>query len=69
MRKLPLFFLVLFFLLASTNAYAYVGPGLGLGAIGTILGVLASILLALFAVLWYPIKRLVRKIKRKKEEQ
>lgn len=46
------------------NAYAYLGPGLGVGTIGAILGVLGSILLAIFAVLYYPIKRLFKKIKK-----
>lgn len=38
---------------------AYVGPGLGFGTIAAILGVIFSILLAIFAVVWYPIKRLL----------
>ena len=41
----------------SIPAQAYVGPGLGAGVLGVILGLLGSILLALFAVFWYPIKR------------
>lgn len=45
----------------STNASAYIGPGLGAGVIGTILGVIGAILLALFAVLYYPIKRALKK--------
>ena len=49
----------------TTPAYAYIGPGLGAGTIGVILGVIGSILLALFAVLWYPIKRLMKKKERK----
>jgi hypothetical protein len=44
----------------STPAYAYIGPGLGAGTVGVILGVLGSILLALFAIFWYPIKRLFK---------
>ncbi|WP_299681660.1 hypothetical protein [uncultured Roseobacter sp.] len=44
-------------------AHAYVGPGLGLGAIAVILGIIGSILLAVFAVLWYPIKRMMKKRK------
>lgn len=36
---------------------AYVGPGLGMGVIGTIFGVLAAIVLALFGLFWYPLKR------------
>lgn len=46
-------------LLASQPALAYVGPGLGLGAIGAILGVILSVLLAIFAILWFPLKRLL----------
>ena len=52
-------------ILLSSPAMAYIGPGLGAGTIGVILGVLGSIVLALFAVFWYPIKRLMRKNKTK----
>ena len=48
---------------------AYLGPGLGTGVIAVILGFLASIFLALFAVLWYPFKRLVRKRKTPPDNQ
>ena len=53
-----------FLLTIPVRAYAYIGPGLGVGTIGVVLGVLASVLLAFFAILWYPIKRLIRRIKR-----
>ena len=46
---------------AAIDVHAYVGPGLGAGAIGMILGVIASIGLAVFAIFWYPIKRLLKK--------
>ena len=42
-----------------TPHLAYVGPGLGLGAIAAILGIILSVFLAIFAVAWYPIKRLL----------
>ncbi|MBU1276049.1 MAG: hypothetical protein KJ720_11790 [Proteobacteria bacterium] len=51
------------------TAQAYVGPGLGLGAIGAILGVIFSILLAILAFFWYPIKRLFGIGKKKQENQ
>ena len=52
----------------NTNmAFAYIGPGLGLGAIGIMLGVIGSIIIALFALLYYPIKKLFIKLKKKKE--
>lgn len=43
--------------LFSAPAMAYVGPGLGMGVIGTIFGVVAAIVLAVFGLLWYPLKR------------
>jgi hypothetical protein len=48
-------------LLVPTPAYAYIGPGLGAGAIAAVLAVLGSIFLAIFAVVYYPIRRLIRK--------
>jgi hypothetical protein len=42
-------------------ALAYIGPGTGAGLIATVLGILVAITLALFAVLWYPIKRLLKR--------
>jgi Na+-driven multidrug efflux pump len=49
------------------TAHAYVGPGLGLGVVGTVLGVMLSILLALLAIFWYPFKRLFSKFRKKKK--
>jgi hypothetical protein len=36
---------------------AYVGPGLGLGVIGAVIGVIVAVFLAFVGMLWYPIKR------------
>ncbi len=47
--------------------FAYVGPGLGGGFIAAIVGILISIFLALFAILWYPFKKLIEKFKKKEE--
>lgn len=43
------------------SAHAYVGPGLGLGTLIVILGFIGSLFLAVFGVVWYPIKRALRK--------
>ena len=48
-------------LVVPTTASAYIGPGLGEGAIAAALGVIGSIFLAIFAVLYYPIKRALKK--------
>jgi hypothetical protein len=45
---------------SAESAFAYIGPGVGAGVIATVLGVLTAIALALFAVLWYPLKRLLK---------
>lgn len=45
-------------------ASAYIGPGLGAGAIGAVLGVLGSIFLGLFAIIYYPFKRMMKKRKK-----
>ncbi|ASJ70714.1 hypothetical protein [Granulosicoccus antarcticus] len=60
MKQLSLVALLILF---SAPAMAYVGPGLGMGVIGTIFGVLAAIVLALFGLFWYPLKRAFNKKK------
>ena len=44
----------------STTASAYVGPGAGITAIGSVLALLAGILLAIVGFIWYPLKRFFR---------
>lgn len=58
--------ILLFFI--PWDAYAYIGPGIGVGTIGVVLGVFFSIILAFFAILWYPFKRLLKKLKKKKPD-
>lgn len=48
-------------LLPLSAAQAYVGPGLSAGAIAVVLGVIGAAFLALFAIVWYPVKRLMKK--------
>lgn len=62
-------FAVALLALNAAPALAYMGPGLGLGAIGTALGVLAAILLALLSIVWYPMKRLLRRMREDKTAQ
>lgn len=53
-------------LVAPQTAIAYIGPGAGIAAIGTVIALIGGILLAIVAFIWYPIKRLLAKIKRKR---
>jgi hypothetical protein len=43
--------------------FIYIGPGLGGGMITAILGLILSFLLAILALFWIPIKRVIRFIK------
>ena len=52
--------------LISLPSYAYVGPGMGGGVIAAIVGFFAAILLGLWGILYYPIKRALKKRKDKK---
>ena len=51
---------ILAVLFATSPAIAYVGPGAGLSAIGTVLAVLGAFLLLLVGFVWYPVKRMLR---------
>ena len=58
--------LLLSLLLIPLPSYAYLGPGMGGGAIAAIIGFFAAILLGLWGILYYPIKRSLKKRKEKK---
>lgn len=58
--------LFLFLFLVSIPSYAYLGPGMGGGAIAAILGFFAAIFLGLWGILYYPIKRALKNRKDKK---
>jgi hypothetical protein len=63
MRSLIIFLVGL--LLYTENAVAYVGPGLGLGAIGALIGIVVTVILAVLGLLWYPVKRLYFRMRSK----
>ena len=48
-------------LLWASPAYAYVGPGMGLAVIGAIIGGITTVILAFFGLLWYPIKKRLKR--------
>jgi len=44
-------------------AEAYIGPGAGLSAIGTVVALVGALALMIVGFVWYPIKRLRRKLR------
>ena len=59
-------FLSLSLFLISLPSYAYIGPGMSGGVIAAIVGFFAAILLGLWGILYYPIKRALKNRKEKK---
>lgn len=51
--------------LSATEALAYIGPGAGISAIGSLLALVAAIALAIVGFVWYPVKRLRRRMRQK----
>ena len=58
--------LSLFLIFIPMQLYAYIGPGMGGGVIAIVIGFFAAIFLALWGILYYPIKRALKRRKDKK---
>ena len=56
--------LVIVLLSISSSVFAYIGPGMGGGVIAGVLGVIGAVLLALFGILYYPFKRMLKNRKK-----
>ena len=52
---------ILALFLMAGNAGAYVGPGLGVGVIGAVVGIILAVFFAIVGLFWYPIKRALKK--------
>ena len=65
-RKTIMIRILLFGLLAlawTGNLHAYIGPGAGLGVIGTAIALLAAFIFLVVGFVWYPMKKLMRRRK------
>ena len=51
----------------SSHALAYIGPGLGVGAIAVAIGFLISIVILIFSLIYFPIKIIIKKFKNRKK--
>jgi membrane protein implicated in regulation of membrane protease activity len=60
--------LLLLALIASPAA-AYVGPGAGISVLGSLLGILATIFVAIGAILFWPIRKMMKRRKARKETE
>ena len=65
MQKLVIIFLLI---LTPNISYAYLGPGMGGGFIAATIGIVVAIFAAIFGLLWFPIKRFLKKRKSKNQD-
>lgn len=57
------FIVILLLALATGTAQAYVGPGAGISVLGSLLGILATIVVAIGAILFWPVRKLLKRRK------
>lgn len=60
--KVTLLLLTLTLVVLPNMAFAYGGPGSVISGIGAFLAAVAAVLAALFGFIWYPLKRLYKKM-------
>ena len=54
-------------MLLVSPAVAYIGPGAGISVLGSLLGILATIFVAIGAVLFWPIRKYLKRRKARRE--
>jgi len=62
-------FFALLLTLTPIQAHAYIGPGMGLGAAATVLGLFLAFILLMVGLIWLPIRRILRRRKQKQQSQ
>lgn len=62
---------LVFALLATvaTSAHAYMGPGAGLGMLGSVLAVVGAVLVAVVGIVLLPLRMLLKKRRKSRAEQ
>ena len=57
--------LISILILIENTAFAYIGPGMTGGVFAATMGIIVAIFAALFGLIWFPVKRLLKKRKEK----
>ena len=66
-KALISFLLFTQFMLLTDCAYAYIGPGAGLGMIGSLIAIIVAAVIILLGLIIYPIRWLLKRRSRSKE--
>ena len=67
MLKIFIFTTITFFILYDSS-HAYLGPGIGGGILIATLGVVIAICPAIFGLIWYPLKKVLKNRREKKND-
>lgn len=68
MSKMTILILLTLLLLLQTNtAMAYVGPGAGISVLGSLLSILATIFVAIGAIIFWPLRKYMKRRKARRE--
>ena len=65
-NKKNILILILAFSTIPQSANAYIGPALALGGVLVAIGIVVVLLLSIVAILYYPVKKMVKNIKLRK---
>ena len=65
MKTISLIKISLILILTENTAFAYIGPGMTSGVFAATIGIIVAIFAALFGLIWFPVKRLLKKRKEK----
>jgi len=57
--------IILLFSIVSPTAFAYIGPGAGISVLGSLLGILGTIVVAIGAILFWPVRKFLKRKKQK----
>lgn len=55
--------------MAPLASLLYIGPGAGIGAVGAMLALLGAALLMVVGLVWYPLMRLVDRLRRARDDR
>ena len=68
MSKIPILILLTLLLLVQiSTAMAYVGPGAGISVLGSLLSILATIFVAIGAIIFWPLRKYLERRKARRE--
>jgi len=57
---------ILLLLVVSPVAMAYIGPGAGISVLGSLLGILGTIVVAIGAIIFWPVRKFLKRKKQAK---